>query len=127
MMGLRPRRLWRLISGNFLCDEKGQPVLIDPAPYFGHRSMDLAMTTLFGGFERPFYESYAYHYPFPANYREQWEICNLYPLLVHLKFIWGRPSSGGRSYPLLAHNLRFARLSEKYFTHNSTLLTYVRA
>jgi fructosamine-3-kinase len=42
------------------------------------------MTTLFGGFERPFYEAYAHHYPFPPNHREQWEICNLYPLLIHL-------------------------------------------
>ncbi|MBN9380517.1 MAG: fructosamine kinase family protein [Chitinophagaceae bacterium] len=73
--------LW---SGNFLCDEHGRPVLIDPAVYYGHRCMDLAMTTLFGGFERPFYEAYAYHYPFPPNYREQWDICNLYPLLIHL-------------------------------------------
>jgi fructosamine-3-kinase len=73
--------LW---SGNFLCDENSRPVLIDPAVYFGHRSMDLAMTTLFGGFEHSFYESYSYHFPFPVNYREQWEVCNLYPLLVHL-------------------------------------------
>lgn len=73
--------LW---SGNFLCDAAGSPVLIDPAVYYGHRSMDLAMTTLFGGFERPFYEAYAHHYPFPPNYREQWDICNLYPLLIHL-------------------------------------------
>jgi len=73
--------LW---SGNFLCDDSSLPVLIDPAVYYGHRSMDLAMTTLFGGFERPFYEAYAYHYPFPSNYQEQWDICNLYPLLIHL-------------------------------------------
>lgn len=46
--------------------------------------MDLAMTTLFGGFERPFYEAYAWHYPFPPNHRQQWDICNLYPLLIHL-------------------------------------------
>jgi fructosamine-3-kinase len=73
--------LW---SGNFLCDEKAQPVLIDPAVYYGHRSMDLAMTTLFGGFRQPFYEAYQYHYPFPKNYEEQWAVCNLYPLLIHL-------------------------------------------
>jgi fructosamine-3-kinase len=73
--------LW---SGNFLCDGKEQPVLIDPAVYYGHRCMDLAMTTLFGGFERPFYEAYAWHFPFPSNYRQQWDICNLYPLLIHL-------------------------------------------
>jgi protein-ribulosamine 3-kinase len=80
--------LW---SGNFLCDREGQPVLIDPAVYFGHPGMDLAMTTLFGGFERGFYESYAYYSPFPANYREQWDICNLYPLLIHLNLF-------GKSY-----------------------------
>jgi len=73
--------LW---SGNFMCNAKSEPVLIDPAVYFGHRSMDLAMTTLFGGFDKPFYESYDYHFPFPKNYRVQWEVCNLYPLLIHL-------------------------------------------
>ncbi|HEV7333697.1 MAG TPA: fructosamine kinase family protein [Flavisolibacter sp.] len=73
--------LW---SGNFLCSEKSEPVLIDPAVYYGHRSMDLAMTTLFGGFREPFYEAYHHHYPLPSNYKEQWAICNLYPLLIHL-------------------------------------------
>jgi len=73
--------LW---SGNFMCDQNSEPVLIDPAVYFGHRSMDLAMTTLFGGFERSFYESYNHHFPFPKNYKDQWDVCNLYPLLIHL-------------------------------------------
>jgi len=73
--------LW---SGNFMCDEKGLPVLIDPAVYFGHRSVDLAMTKLFGGFDKLFYESYNYHFPLPDNYQEQWDVCNLYPLLIHL-------------------------------------------
>lgn len=73
--------LW---SGNYLCDEQQQPVLIDPAVYYGHRSVDLAMTTLFGGFDRAFYESYQLRYPLPTGYREQWEVCNVYPLLIHL-------------------------------------------
>jgi Fructosamine-3-kinase len=80
--------LW---SGNFLCDDREQPVLIDPAVYYGHRSIDLAMTTLFGGFDGLFYESYHHYYPLPANYRQQWYICNLYPLLVHLNLF-------GKSY-----------------------------
>ncbi|WP_205513305.1 fructosamine kinase family protein [Longitalea arenae] len=80
--------LW---SGNFLCDEQQRPVLIDPAVYYGHRSMDLAMTTLFGGFDRLFYESYQYHFSLPANYLQQWEVCNLYPLLIHLNLF-------GKSY-----------------------------
>jgi len=73
--------LW---NGNFMCGSNGEPVLIDPAVYFGHRSMDLGMTTLFGGFEKSFYDSYHYHFPLPANYQDQWSICNLYPLLIHL-------------------------------------------
>jgi protein-ribulosamine 3-kinase len=73
--------LW---SGNFMCDENSQPVLIDPAVYYGHPSVDLAMTTLFGGFHSLFYDSYHYISPFPSNYREQWKVCNLYPLLIHL-------------------------------------------
>jgi len=89
--------LW---SGNFLCDETGLPVLIDPAVYFGHRSMDLGMTTLFGGFDEEFYDSYQYHFPFPNNYREQWDVCNLYPLLIHLNLF-------GRSYLSdILHTLR---------------------
>lgn len=80
--------LW---SGNYLCDEQETPVLIDPAVYYGHRSIDMAMTTLFGGFDARFYESYHYHFPLPANYRQQWEVCNLYPLLIHLNLF-------GKSY-----------------------------
>lgn len=78
--------LW---SGNFLCDQTGMPVLIDPAVYHGYGAVDLAMTTLFGGFDSPFYDSYNHLLPFPANHREQWEICNLYPLLIHLN-LFGR-------------------------------------
>jgi fructosamine-3-kinase len=73
--------LW---SGNFMCNEKAEPVLIDPAVYYGHRSVDLGMTTLFGGFDNSFYDAYHYHFPLPVNHAEQWEICNLYPLLIHL-------------------------------------------
>lgn len=78
--------LW---SGNFMCNQIGEPVLIDPAVYYGHPSVDLAMTTLFGGFHHLFYEAYNDSSPFPANYKEQWAVCNLYPLLVHL-YLFGR-------------------------------------
>jgi len=80
--------LW---NGNFLCDEAQRPVLIDPAIYYGHRAMDLGMTTLFGGFENKFYKAYVNQQYLPANYQEQWEVCNLYPLLIHLNLF-------GRSY-----------------------------
>jgi protein-ribulosamine 3-kinase len=89
--------LW---SGNFLCDASENPVLIDPAVYYGHRSVDMAMTTLFGGFDSLFYERYNYHYPLPVNYRQQWEVCNLYPLLIHLNLF-------GKSYLAdIVHTIR---------------------
>lgn len=89
--------LW---SGNFLCDEQSRPVLIDPAVYYGHRYMDLAMTTLFGGFESPFYEAYHHHYPLAPDYRRSWDIYNLYPLLIHLNLF-------GHSYlPQILNTIR---------------------
>jgi len=78
--------LW---SGNFMCNQQGEPVLIDTAVYYGHRCMDIAMTTLFGGFDPSFYEAYHHHFPLPANYKDQIKICNLYPLLIHL-LLFGR-------------------------------------
>ena len=73
--------LW---SGNFLCDNVNEPVIFDPAVYYGLRHVDLAMTTLFGGFHSDFYEAYAYYAPLPSDYEVLWEVLNLYPLLIHL-------------------------------------------
>jgi protein-ribulosamine 3-kinase len=77
--------LW---SGNFMCNNASDPVLIDPAVSYSHPSVDLGMSTLFGGFDQRFYKAYQYYNPFPSNYKEQWEVCNLYPLLIHL-FLFG--------------------------------------
>ncbi|RYZ20965.1 MAG: ketosamine-3-kinase [Chitinophagaceae bacterium] len=82
--------LW---SGNLLCAAGGEPVLIDPAVYYGHPAIDLGMTTLFGGFEQRFYDSYNEVAPLPPNHREQWELANLYPLLIHL-YLFGRSYLG---------------------------------
>jgi hypothetical protein len=46
-----------------MCDERGNPCLIDPAVYGGHREMDLAMMRLFGGFKRRTFAAYAEAYP----------------------------------------------------------------
>jgi fructosamine-3-kinase len=73
--------LW---SGNFLCDAQSRPVLIDPAVYYGHRAVDIGMTHLFGGFDKRFYEAYQYHAALSNKHEEQWEVCNLYPLMIHL-------------------------------------------
>ncbi|MGC3948306.1 MAG: fructosamine kinase family protein [Chryseolinea sp.] len=73
--------LWQ---GNVIVNSLGAPCLIDPAVYYGHREVDLAMTKLFGDFDRSFYDAYHEEYPLLPGYRERFEIYNLYPLLVHL-------------------------------------------
>lgn len=78
--------LW---SGNYMVTEEEQPVLIDPAVAYGHREMDMAMTTLFGGFPESFYDAYQEVFPLASGFRARFEIYNLYPLLVHVNLFGG--------------------------------------
>lgn len=73
--------LW---GGNFLIATDGAPYLIDPAVYYGHSMVDIAMSKLFGGFSHEFYEAYHAIIPKNQNYDEQIELYQLYYLLVHL-------------------------------------------
>ena len=73
--------LW---SGNYMIDIQGNPVLIDPAVYYGHSEVDIAMSRLFGGFDAAFYQRYfELRTPFPGL-EERIDIYQLYYLLVHL-------------------------------------------
>ena len=67
----------------------GEPVIMDPAVYYGHREMDLAMTKLFGGFDNQLYRSYHEQYPLEKGWEERVDICNLYPLMVHVNLFGG--------------------------------------
>ncbi len=73
--------LW---SGNYLISENGTPCLVDPAVYYGHHEVDIAMTKLFGGFDSCFYSAYTEHFPKLGGEKERSEIYQLYYLLVHL-------------------------------------------
>jgi fructosamine-3-kinase len=78
--------LW---SGNFMSDENGMPVIYDPAVYYGNREMDIAMSLLFGGFDKTFYDFYNEEFPLRKNWKERVQLCQLYPLLVHLNLFGG--------------------------------------
>ncbi len=73
--------LW---SGNFMVDKHGNACIFDPAIYFGNRIMDIGMTQMFGGFAPEFYQLYNEAFPMENNWKEQLDIANLYPNLVHL-------------------------------------------
>ncbi len=78
--------LW---SGNFMINTKGQPVLYDPAVYYGHREMDIGMSLLFGGFDKSFYSHYNENWPLEKHWESRIVLTQLYPLLVHLVLFGG--------------------------------------
>ncbi len=78
--------LW---SGNFMMSIDGHPVLIDPAVSYAHREMDLAMSRLFGGFNRAFYNSYEEASPLEPGFEKRLPIYQLYYLLVHVNLFGG--------------------------------------
>lgn len=73
--------LW---SGNYSFDGTGQPVVFDPAVYYGDRETDIAMTELFGGFPDAFYAAYREAYPLDPGYTTRKTLYNLYHILNHL-------------------------------------------
>jgi fructosamine-3-kinase len=73
--------LW---GGNLHADETGQPCLIDPAVYGGHREVDLAMMRLFGGFGERVFAAYDHARPLAPAAGERVSLYQLYPLLVHV-------------------------------------------
>lgn len=73
--------LW---GGNYLIATDGTPYLIDPAVYYGHSMVDIAMTRLFGGFGNDFYDAYHESIPQSGQHETQIDLYQLYYLLVHL-------------------------------------------
>lgn len=73
--------LW---GGNLHVDDAGHPCLIDPAPYGGHREVDLAMMQLFGGFGGAVFDAYDEAFPLQPGWRDRVPLYQLYPLLVHV-------------------------------------------
>jgi len=69
--------LW---GGNVLVDGTRVSALIDPACYYGHGEVDLAMLTLFDRPDERFFEAY----PVEAGWRERRPVYQLWPAIVHL-------------------------------------------
>lgn len=78
--------LW---GGNYAFARSGEPVVFDPAVYYGDRETDLAMTELFGGFPASFHAAYREVYPLDSGYRVRKTLYNLYHILNHLNLFGG--------------------------------------
>ena len=86
--------LW---GGNWLASAAGEPVLIDPAVYYGDRETDLAMTRLFGGFGERFYQAYQAAAPLALGWQARTELYNLYHVLNHANLFGGDYSRQARA------------------------------
>jgi fructosamine-3-kinase len=78
--------LW---SGNYGALAGGEPVVYDPAPYYGDREADVAMTRLFGGFGPRFHAAYQATWPLDAAAGYRRDLHNLYHVLNHLNLFGG--------------------------------------
>ncbi|UCG74323.1 MAG: fructosamine kinase family protein [Chromatiales bacterium] len=87
--------LW---AGNWGVLTTGEPVIFDPAVYFGDREADLAMTRLFGGFPPDFYTAYDAAWSLPPGHEQRVALYNLYHVLNHLNLF-------GQSYAAQAQGL----------------------
>lgn len=78
--------LW---SGNAgFCDD-GEPVIFDPASYYGDRETDLAFTKVFGGFPAAFYDAYESAFPLGQDHEIRSTLYNLYHILNHANLFGG--------------------------------------
>lgn len=94
--------LW---SGNYAVCSDGVAAIFDPAFYYGDREADMAMTELFGGFSRQFYQAYNEVYPLPQEYAVRKVLYNSYHIINHLNLF-------GSSYLRQAESMLQRLLSE---------------
>ena len=72
--------LW---GGNWSATADG-PAIFDPAVYYGDRETDLAMTRLFGGFGRAFYDAYAEAWPLAPGHERRVALYQVYYVINHV-------------------------------------------
>ncbi|NET52049.1 MAG: fructosamine kinase family protein [Merismopedia sp. SIO2A8] len=86
--------LW---SGNAAVTQEGDPIIFDPATYYGDREVDLAMSELFGRFPEDFYRSYNQAFPIEPGYTQRKPLYNLYHILNHFNQFGGGYESQANS------------------------------
>ena len=78
--------LW---SGNAGTDKNGKGVIFDPASWWADNEVDIAMTKLFGGFRKEFYEEYHRIFPIKKGFENRIIIYNFYHILNHANMFGG--------------------------------------
>jgi len=78
--------LW---SGNAGMEKSGKGVIFDPASWWADNEVDIAMTKLFGGFRKEFYEEYHRVFPMKTGFEKRIIIYNFYHILNHANMFGG--------------------------------------
>lgn len=66
-----------------------EPIIYDPASYYGDREADIAMTELFGGFSADFYAGYNHSFALDKGYKNRKTLYNLYHVINHFNLFGG--------------------------------------
>jgi fructosamine-3-kinase len=83
--------LW---SGNAAANASGEPVIFDPASYYGNREAEFGMMRLFGGFNKRCEDAYQEVWRLRDGYERRFQVYKLYHQLNHLN-LFGRSYYGG--------------------------------
>ena len=78
--------LW---SGNIGINVNGKGVIFDPASWWADSEVDIAMTKLFGGFSKEFYEEYHKIIPKKEGFEKRIIIYNFYHVINHANMFGG--------------------------------------
>lgn len=82
--------LW---SGNILPSTDGAPHLIDPVAHGGHREIDLALLTVFGGPGQRCFDAYDEVFPRSPGHEERKQLWQLAMILLHV-YLFGDSYAG---------------------------------
>ena len=86
MLSLVHGDLW---SGNVGINQSNKGVIFDPASWWADCEVDIAMSFLFGGFDKEFYKEYFKVLPKKTGFDKRVTIYNLYHVLNHANMFGG--------------------------------------
>lgn len=89
--------LW---SGNVMAGTDGAPYLIDPVAHGGHREVDLALLTVFGGPSERCFAAYDEVSPRAEGHEEREQLWQLAMILLHVYLFGGSYAAQARSIAL---------------------------
>jgi len=95
--------LW---TGNYSVSETGQPIIYDPACYWGHNEAELGIMKMFGGFSSTVFDEYHKIIPKEKGFEDRQSLYILYHTLNHLNLF-------GSSYSYSVLSIMKQLLSKK--------------